>query len=113
MEDKLFNLLNNEENQTFITYCPVCNLRYDPLEAKVLQEGKNSHLLHIKCRHCKSSILALIVSNNLGLNSIGLITDLSSDDVVKFKKDKVITHDDIIELHQSISKEKALIDYLD
>ena len=111
MGEKLFNLFN--DNPTLITHCPICNLRYDPLEARVLEEGENAHLVYIKCRHCQSAILALIVASSLGISSIGLITDLSGDDILKFKTAKSISCDDVIEAHQFLTKEKVLIDYFD
>jgi len=111
MDERLFNLFG--DNSTLITHCPICNLRYDPLEARVLEEGKNAHLLHIRCRHCQSAILAVIVTNNLGVSSVGLVTDLKGEDVLRFKKAKPISCDDVIEVHQFLNKEKVLIDYLD
>ncbi|OGY43056.1 MAG: hypothetical protein A2729_03765 [Candidatus Buchananbacteria bacterium RIFCSPHIGHO2_01_FULL_39_14] len=111
MTDKLFNFFN--DNPTLITHCPVCNLRFNPLEAKVLEEGENTHLVYIKCRHCQASILALISASQLGISSVGLITDLSGDDIMKFKEMSPITFDDVIESHQFLRREKALIEYLD
>ena len=111
MDDRLFNLFG--DNPTLITHCPICNLRYDPLEAKILEEGKNAHLVYIHCRHCQSAILAVIVTNNLGVSSVGLITDLNGEDVLRFKKAKPISCDDVIEVHQFLSKEKVMIDNFD
>lgn len=111
MGEKLFNLFN--DNPTLITHCPVCSQRYDPLEARILEEGENAHLVYISCRDCKSAILAVIVANNMGISSLGLITDLSSDDVMDFKSDKSISVDDVIEVHQFLSKEKVSIDQLE
>ena len=111
MGDRLFNLFN--DNPTLITHCPVCNFRYDPLEARVLEEGDSAHLVYIRCRDCKSSILAVIVSSNMGISSIGLITDLNADDVMDFRTAKLISADDVIEVHQFLSKEKVLIDDFD
>jgi len=110
MEEKLFNLFN--DHQALITHCPVCGLRYNPLEAKVVEEVNNAHLVHIKCRHCQGSILAVIAASALGISSVGLITDLSGDDVIKFKQAEPISFDDVIAGHQFLKKEKALIDYL-
>lgn len=112
MQDKFFNLFNSD-NATLITHCPVCSLRYDPLEAKILDETEHAHLVYVKCRSCESAVLALIMSNNMGVSSIGLITDLSSDDVMKFKDSDIINANDVIEVHQFLSKQKVLIDHLD
>jgi len=110
MPEKLFNLFN--DNPTLITHCPVCNVRFDPLEARVVKEGKNAHLVYIKCRSCQAAILAVIIANNLGISSVGLITDLSSDEVLKFETAETISCDDVIEVHQFLSQEKVLIDHL-
>ena len=111
MKDKFFNLFN--DNTTLITHCPVCSLKYDPLEAKILNEGDNAHLVYIKCDSCQSAILAVIMANNMGLSSVGLITDLTGDDVVKFKNASAISYDDVIDAHQFLNKQKAVIEYLD
>lgn len=111
MEDKFFNLFN--DGTTLITHCPICSVRYDPLEAKILDEDGPSHLVYIKCRNCASAVLAVIVTNNMGVSSIGLITDLSSDDVVKFREKEAINPDDVIEAHEFFNKEKVLIDHFD
>jgi len=52
------------------------------------------------------------MSSSIGVSSIGLITDLSSDDVLKFQDAAPVTTDDVIELHQLLTREKALIDKL-
>ena len=111
MEDKFFNLFN--DNTTLITHCPVCSLRYEPLEAKILDEGSNAHLVYIKCQNCHSSILAVIMASNFGLSSVGLITDLSGDDVLKFRDVEAISYDDVIEVHQFLNQEKVIVEYLD
>ena len=108
MEDKYFNLFN--DNNTPITHCPVCHLRYDPLEAKILDEAEANHLVHVKCRNCQSAIVAVLLTNQLGVSSIGLITDLSSEDVLRFKNNAPISADEVIEAHEFIVKEKVLID---
>ncbi len=108
IDDKFFNLF--EESLKTISYCPVCNNRYNPIEAKVLVEKNDAHLIYIKCRRCQSAILAIILANNLGISSVGLITDLESDEVLKFKAVKQINFDDAIEMHQTLTKDKVLID---
>ncbi len=113
MKEKLFSLFNNgNDGQSFISHCPVCNIRYNPIEAKVLEEKKENHLLYVKCRNCQSAVLTLVISNNLGLTSVGLITDLDGDEVLKFKDQKGISHDEVLEFHQFIGREKALISHL-
>ncbi len=84
------------ENLRLISYCPLCNTQYDPLTAKMLEQKDDAHLLHIECSKCGSSIVALIMMNGLGVSSIGLITDLTSDDVLRFKEEGPVNPDDVL-----------------
>jgi hypothetical protein len=111
IEDKFFDLFN-ESLKVISSYCPVCNSRYNPIEAKILEEKDDVHLIHIRCRHCQVAILALVMVNSMGVSSVGLVTDLASDEVVKFKNVAPITVDDVIEIHQVLNDKKVLIEQL-
>src|SRR3989338_5904797 len=108
--DHFFNLF--DENLKIVSHCPVCGSSYNPLEAHVLAEKSDAHLVLIRCRTCQTAVLAVIMSSSVGVSSVGLITDLSSDDVMKFQDAAPVTTDDVIELHQLLTREKALIDKL-
>lgn len=86
-----------------ISYCPLCETSYNPLRARVLEERDDAHLVHMQCSACGSSIVALIMSSSLGITSVGLITDLTSDDVLHFKDVGRVTADDVLNLHQFLS----------
>ena len=111
MEDRLFNLFN--DNTSLMTHCPVCNLRYDPLEARVVRENGAHHLVHVSCRFCRSAILAIIVASTTGINSIGLVTDMTVDDVSKFGESQPLTSDDVLEAYQFLHRERVLSDHLE
>ncbi|MFA6410496.1 MAG: hypothetical protein WCW26_02900 [Candidatus Buchananbacteria bacterium] len=110
MEDKDFNIFS--DNQDIIANCPICHQRYKPLVAKVLEEGNTASLVHIVCQNCQAAILAMILANNMGLSTFGLITDLNYDDAVKFQNAKPISYNDVLELHQNLAKQKVPIDFL-
>jgi len=84
-----------------ISFCPLCETNYNPMEARVLGEKEDGHLLHIRCKKCWNSILALVLVSNAGVSSVGLITDLTYDDVRKFSmSEATVTTDDVISIHQ-------------
>jgi len=99
-----------DQNLKIASVCPVCSNRYNPVEIKVLAEKNNSHLIYIKCRKCQASVLAVMMFGNLGVTSVGMITDLSSDDILRLASTKAVDTDDVLEMHQFLVKEKALID---
>jgi hypothetical protein len=90
-----------EEGLKFISNCPVCQHQYNPIEAKILTERENAHLLYIKCQRCQAGILALVRASQMGLSSIGLITDLDSHEVSKFRSP--ISADAVLDIHQAIT----------
>jgi hypothetical protein len=81
----------------------------------VLGEKEDGHLLHIRCKKCWNSILALVQVSNAGVSSVGLITDLTYDDVRKFSgRDTAVTTDDVIAIHQMLADDgNGSFDFID
>jgi len=91
------------EGLKLVSFCPVCETRYNPMEARLLAEQGETHLLHIQCRKCRHSILALVLVNHVGASSVGLLTDLSYEDVFRVKEAQAVTLDDVIEVHRFLN----------
>ncbi len=90
-----------------ISYCPLCESSYNPMEARVLGEKEDGHLLHIRCKKCWNSILALVLVSNVGVSSVGLVTDLTFEDVVRFREaPSEVTVDDVIAVHEMLADER-------
>ena len=71
------------------------------MEARILDEKEDGHLLHIRCKKCWNSILALVLVSNVGVSSVGLVTDLIFEDVQKFRLNTSdVTVDDVLEIHE-------------
>ena len=49
----------SEEGLKMISHCPVCHYGNNAVEAKVVEESDNAHLVYIKCQRCQSAVLAL------------------------------------------------------
>lgn len=90
------------EGLKLISRCPLCSEAYRPFQASIVEEREDAQLLHIQCHKCQSSMVALIVSGQMGLTSVGLITDLTSDDVERFKDAQAITQDQVLEAFQAL-----------
>lgn len=87
------------EGLKLVSFCPVCDTRYNLMEARLLGEQGETRLLHIQCRKCHHSILALVLVNQIGASSVGLLTDLSYDDVIRVKTVRGVSVNDVIEAH--------------
>lgn len=88
------------EGLKLVSFCPVCETRYHPMEARALAGEGETQLLHVQCRKCQNAILALVHVNQVGASSVGLLTDLSYEDVVRFRAERVVHIDDVIEMHR-------------
>ena len=92
-----------QEGLKIVSHCPLCQTRHNNIEARILGEDGETHLLHLTCRKCRNSILALVLVNQTGVSSVGLITDLTFEDVVRFRHKSKITVDDVILTHQFLA----------
>lgn len=88
------------DNLKLISYCPLCNTHYNPSEAKILDQKDGAHLIHIECGKCRSSIVAVVITGGIGISSVGLVTDLTGEDVLRFKNQAQINDDGVIEAYQ-------------
>jgi len=101
-----------QEGLKMMGRCPVCNNRFDPADVKVLEDREDAYLIYIRCRHCQSSIVAVVTAGILGVTSIGLITDLDSEEIMKFKDSRQISSDEVIDLHQLLRQKRTIKEWL-
>lgn len=85
-----------------ISQCPLCGTSYNPLAAGVLEATEGARLMYIQCTACSSNILALVITSMVGVSSIGLITDLTIDDIRKFQNSDGITSDDVLDIYEGV-----------
>ncbi len=72
------------------------------MEAKILETREDAHLIHVQCRRCFSSIIVLVSANHSGMMSVGMVTDLSAEDVLRFRGSERVTCDDVLNFHEMI-----------
>ena len=87
------------ERLQILSFCPICETKQHSMQAKILEIEGNHCLVHMTCRKCHNAILALVQTNASGVSSVGMMTDLSFEDVVKFQSGSQITLDDVISSH--------------
>jgi hypothetical protein len=93
-----------DENLKLVSYCPLCESNYNLMEARILEENEGGSLIYIKCRNCQSSILAAVLSNPLGVSSVGLVTDLNPEEVLRYRAEADLVENDVLESYQLLQK---------
>lgn len=101
--ERFFNHLASD-GMKLISSCPVCSQPFNPIEAKVIEEKDTLHLLHVQCKSCGSSMVSVIFSDGFGVSSMGLVTDLTAEDVAGFKDAPAICADDVMEMHRLLER---------
>jgi hypothetical protein len=86
-----------------VSVCPLCDAKYVPAQACVLSEQGDTRLVHATCRKCGSATLALVVENDAGGSLVGMVTDLSREDVLRFHRGRRVTTDDVIDVHEGLA----------
>ena len=93
----------------YILKCPVCGHRYTPDQTQIIDSGEDhpfatrNLLVHTDCNKCKSSVVFSIAIDGPEIFSIGMVTDLTSQDTSKFKNAGPISSDEVLALHESLS----------
>lgn len=90
-----------------ISNCPVCQAKYDPLQASLIQEEEDAYLAYIKCQKCRTAMLVLIMAQGPLLSSVGVVTDLTPEDLDILKR-KSISSDDILSLYQAFKSQDLI-----
>ncbi len=89
----------------YILRCPVCGQKYTAEQTKIIDPGLEpmsgrSILVHTDCDRCKSSVVFSIAIDGPEIFSIGMVTDLTSQDTTKFKNAQPITSDEVLATHE-------------
>lgn len=83
--------------------CPLCGQRYQGESTRVLDEAEEGFLLHVQCRQCSGSVIAMVVQGKLGPNAIGILTDMTAEDLEQSRHQAPLSADDILDLHTLVS----------
>lgn len=105
MDSQFKNSKLSVENFRLISYCPMCSKHYNTRQVEVVEESDSYHFVHVVCEHCQGMILALVVTGNTGISSMGIVTDLTKEDAKKFKDNEEISVDDVLKIHTWLSDE--------
>ncbi len=82
-----------------LSACPWCHSAYRGLGMRFLIARDNINLVHVRCPRCAGNVLVLVVASSLGVNSLGLTTDLAHEEVLRFHDAAPVSVDDLLDLH--------------
>ena len=110
---KKFDIKKVIEWLGFMLKCPICGFKYNLDQTKIVDSEQDEAyseariLIHSDCRKCKSSVMFNIEIKGPEVFSVGMVTDLTSQDSSKFQNQKPISMDEVIGMHKEIRKFKG------
>lgn len=85
--------------------CPICGQKYSLDQTKIV-DSKDDKLLsganllvHTDCERCKSSVVFSIAIDGPEIFSVGMVTDLTSRDIKRFRNTPALKPEDVLSLH--------------
>lgn len=89
----------DQDGARVLTRCPLCQAAYGPEAAQMVGAKDDAHLVHLSCAGCGNAVLALVLLSSVGVSSVGLVTDLSYEDVLRFRESAPVSADDVLAAH--------------
>ncbi len=88
--------------------CSVCGRKLRADRIVILDEKERETVLHATCFNCKSASIIFLSSNQAGLVSVGMATDMDASEVKKIFGTSAISADEVIDAHELISHNDIL-----
>jgi hypothetical protein len=88
-----------ENIQSFVR-CPVCNKKYRPAKMLVIDEDDKRTTFHMTCEGCRAATIVFVSLGQLGVVSLGILTDLEQSEAKHVFQGEAVTSDNVIEVHQ-------------
>ena len=89
--------LKNLDN---ISKCPLCRKKYGKYDGTFLSSDIKQTVVHFTCAVCQSSVLFFISTDQHGVVSLGMLTDMDRKDVSKLFQKEAVSTDNVLEVHK-------------
>ena len=89
---------------TLLRQCPICSTAYAAEMFRTIDEQNGANLLHCTCSQCHQSVMALVMTSNTGVSSVGMITDLTVQDITRISRKSSITEDELLSFHSLLNQ---------
>lgn len=98
-----------DDNMHFVSRCPFCSAEYDLDGAKVIGEEEDATVVYVTCSKCESSIVAMVAMTGLGIVSLGLVTDMTSEDTKKFFGSSEVSSNELLDIYEVLQSDKGIV----
>jgi transcription elongation factor Elf1 len=98
----------NPFNIRMMQRCPMCRAEQVSANVEILEEVGSGFLAYLSCTRCGASLIVRVAAMPQGLVGNAILTDLSSDEVVRFATTDNVSADDVLQAWELGTSEKLL-----
>jgi len=89
-------------DQQLLAQCPLCQATYQKDAVRLLGERGATRLFHCSCQQCGHAVMAILLESSGWVSSVGVVTDLTAQDALRFRTSEPISADECIRFHQQL-----------
>lgn len=93
----------------FVSRCPLCNAGYRMEDASTLESAEDASMIYIECARCRSSIVAVVAMSGMGVVSLGMVTDMSKEDIERFRDMPSLSSNELLEMIQLLQRKDRTV----
>lgn len=102
----------SEQDAPVLAVCPLCEATYHPLTSQVIAARDDAHLLFLECRRCGTASIALVTASQVGISTVGAMTDLTPPEVLAFVDQEPVGDDDVISMAHELAHNDLFVQTL-
>lgn len=92
--------------------CSVCQHKHEPTKALFLDEYEGQTAFHLGCASCGVSTIVFVSANQMGMVSMGVLTDLEANEAKNLFVGEAISSDHVLGMHAFFKKPVGVKDLL-
>lgn len=88
--------------------CPLCSVKEARTESHIIDMLDDARVVHLTCRRCHQSIVVVMRTNEMGVQCVGIVTDLGVEDAKALLRDRQVDIDDVLDVHEQLNSQMFL-----
>lgn len=98
-----------EPSTQFVSRCPLCNAGCRMEDAYTIESTDDASMIYTECPRCKSSIVAVVAMSGVGIVSLGMVTDMTKEDVERFRTAPSMSSNELLEMIQLLQRKDGSV----
>ncbi len=94
---------SREHDKIIPQKCPVCGAGRDVLSYVPIGHDGDKTVVHITCAKCAGAAMVLVSHSDMGVMTVGVLTDTTAHEARKFLNEKIVSDNDVIAVHQYLN----------